>query len=65
MLFSHWFTHFNVGIISFQKYGKEKYYRNSMGTRVTLSDLDVSPVSFKSGDTNTYMYIKNIKKVHK
>ena len=43
-------SYFNIGMISFQKYGKEKYYSDSVGTGVTLCDLDVSSVPFKPGD---------------
>ena len=53
-------------MISFQKYGKEKYHCNSVGTGATFWDLDVSFVPFKPGeinihDSNTFnTYVKNI-----
>ena len=46
----------NIGMISFQRYGKEGYYCYSMGSRITLWDFDLSPVPFKPGEYNDINY---------
>ena len=56
-------VYFYIGVVSFQKYGSEEYYCDSMGTECTMWDHDLSYISLFPGDTkinSSDIYIKNL-----